>query len=230
MLTLDHWSCRRSRPKWGQGLTKPVSQVTLTASEGENLPLVNSAHTASGAPRSTGAGFRRRIPGPHARSPGQQSVTPRSERMDHSPDPRRRRLRRAGLAAAAAAACTAAALYLTVWAAQAAGPAVTVLYKTSTGATADEAEPWFEVVNNTGSAIPYTQLTLRYYFTADANVPYTFACAWAVVGCSNITGTISAMSTPTATADHYLQISFSSYAGSLAAGANSGDMELRLYR
>jgi len=152
--------------------------------------------------------------------------------MEHSPVPRRRPrgLRRGTLAATAIAACTAAALFPTVWAAQAAGPAVRVLYKTSTGATADEAEPWFEVVNNTSSAIPYTQLTLRYYFTADANVSYTFACAWAVVGCSNITGTVYSLPTPTATADHYLQLSFTSYAGSLAAGANSGDMELRLYR
>lgn len=152
--------------------------------------------------------------------------------MDHSPDPRRRPrgLRRAGLAAAAVTACTAAVLFPTVWAAQAANPAVTVLYKTSTGPTADEAEPWFEVVNNTSSAIPWSQLTLRYYFTADTTVPYTFACAWAVVGCSNLTGTIYPMSTPTATADHYLQLSFSATAGSLAAGANSGDMELRMYR
>ena len=152
--------------------------------------------------------------------------------MDKSPDPRRRSrgLRRAGLAVAAVAACTAATLVPTVWTAQAAGSAVTVLYKTTTGANAYEAEPWFEVVNNTGTAIPYSQLTLRYYFTADANVSYTFACAWAVVGCSNITGTVSALSNPTSTADHYLQLSFRSTAGSLAAGANSGDMQLRLYR
>lgn len=152
--------------------------------------------------------------------------------MDPSPRPRRRprALRRAGIAAAAVAACTAAMLVPTEWSAQAAGSPVTVLYKTSTGATAYEAEPWFEVVDNTASAIPYSQLTLRYYFTADANVPYTFACAWAVVGCANLTGTVSAMSTPTPTADHYLQISFASSVGSLAAGANSGDMQLRLYR
>jgi hypothetical protein len=132
--------------------------------------------------------------------------------------------------ATAAAALGATLLVPAVWTAQAAAPAVTVLYKTSTGASADEAEPWFELVNNTGSAIPYSEITLRYYFTADANVAYDFACAWAVVGCSNLTGTVSALASPTATADHYLQISFAATAGSLAPGANSGDMELRLWR
>ena len=154
-----------------------------------------------------------------------------SSEEHHIPRPRRPRgLRRGLIAAAAVAACTAATLVPTVWSAQAAGSALTVQYKTSTAASADEAEPWFEVVNNTGSAIPYSQITLRYYFTSNKEAPYVFACAWAVVGCSNITGTISALATPTATADHYLQLSFSATAGSLAAGADSGDMELRLYR
>jgi hypothetical protein len=151
--------------------------------------------------------------------------------LEHTPTAGRpgRAVRRR-LLAAAAVVCATTAVYPAVMTAQAATPALSVLYKTSTGATADEAEPWFEVVNNSTGSIPYTQITLRYYFTADTTVPYTFACAWAVVGCSNLTGGVVAMPTPTATADHYLQISFSAAAGSLAAGANSGDLELRLYR
>jgi len=137
---------------------------------------------------------------------------------------------RRALIAAAALACTAVALYPTVHSAHADSPALSVLYRTSTAATADEAEPWLEVVNNTSTAIPLSQVTLRYYFSADTTVPYTFACAWAVPGCSNLTGTVVTMADPTATADHYLQISFDADAGSLAPGANSGDLELRLYR
>ncbi|HEV2635765.1 MAG TPA: cellulose binding domain-containing protein [Actinocrinis sp.] len=152
--------------------------------------------------------------------------------LEHTPTAGRpRRAVRRRLLAAAAVVCATTAVYPAVMMnAQAATPALSVLYKTSTGAVADEAEPWFEVVNNTSSAIPYSQITLRYYFTADANVNYTFACAWAVAGCSNLSGTVAALPTPTATADHYLQITFKSTAGSLAAGANSGDLELRLYR
>jgi len=148
--------------------------------------------------------------------------------MEHA-HPRPRGMRRA-LVAAASLVCTAVALYPTVHAAHADSPALSVLYKTSTAATADEAEPWLEVVNNTSAAIPLSQITLRYYFSADTTVPYTFACAWAVPGCSNLTGTVVTMANPTATADHYLQISFGADAGSLAPGANTGDLELRLYR
>lgn len=142
----------------------------------------------------------------------------------------RRRTRRALLAGAAALVCAATALYPTVHPAHADSPALSVLYKTTTGASADEAEPWFQVVNNSTTAVPLSQVTLRYYFTADGASSYTFACAWAVVSCSNVTGTVAALATPSATADHYLQISFGSGAGSLAPGASTGDLQLRLYR
>lgn len=138
------------------------------------------------------------------------------------------RSRRRGLIAVLVLACAALAIYPTVRAAHAATAPLSVQYKTTTGPVADEAEPWFEVVNDSGSTISLSQVTLRYYFSADTTVPYVFACAWAVVGCSNLTGTVSALGNPTPTADHYLQIGFTS--GTLAPGANTGDMQLRLYR
>ena len=106
-----------------------------------------------------------------------------------------------------------------------------VQYRTTmTGASAYETEPWLNVVNGSSAAVPLAQLTLRYYFTADTSGTYTFACAWAVVHCANLTGTVVAMPTSTGTADHYLQISFTAGAGSLAPGASTGDLQLRLYR
>jgi hypothetical protein len=114
--------------------------------------------------------------------------------------------------------------------AQAAAPAVTVLYKTATPTVNDEVDPWFELVNNTSSAIPYSSLTIDYYFSDPSNETYDFGCAWAVVSCADVTGAVSPLAGPTATADHYLQISFSGAAGSLAPGANSGDMQLRMWR
>jgi hypothetical protein len=138
--------------------------------------------------------------------------------------------RRLSLAVAAALACAVAALYPTVRPAHADTPALTVDYKTSTGATAGEAEPWFKVVNTSSSPIALSGVTLRYYFSADTTGSYTFACAWAQLGCSNLTGTVSALATTTSTADHYLQVSFGSGAPTLAPGADSGDIQLRLYR
>ncbi|MEZ0067340.1 hypothetical protein ABIA32_003353 [Streptacidiphilus sp. MAP12-20] len=110
-------------------------------------------------------------------------------------------------------------------------PAITVDYRTTTtSASASEIDPWLEVVNSGTGNVDLSAVTLRYYFTADTTGSYTFQCAWAHVGCAELTGTVVAMANPTATADHYLQISFSANAGSLAPGANTQDLQLRLYR
>jgi Cellulose binding domain len=106
-----------------------------------------------------------------------------------------------------------------------------VQYRTTmTGASAYEIEPWFKLVNGSSSAFPLAGVTLRYYFTADTAGSYTFACAWAQLSCGNLTGTVVTMPTTTATADRYLQITFGSGAPTLAPGADSGDIQLRLYR
>ena len=138
--------------------------------------------------------------------------------------------RRALVPVAAALSLTATALIPTVWSAHAATAPVTVLYKTSTPAVNDEVDPWFELVNNTSSAIPYSSLTIDYYFSDPSNETYDFGCAWAVVSCADLTGTVAPLASPSTGADHYLRISFSAAAGSLAPGANSGDMELRMWR
>ncbi|GAA0399045.1 hydrolase [Acrocarpospora corrugata] len=111
-----------------------------------------------------------------------------------------------------------------------AATSVRLQYKTSaSGATADQAEPWFNLINNGTTAIPLSGLKIRYYFKADsAAQQYRFACSWAVVSCSTVTGAFGAISPGTATADRYLEVGFT--AGSLAAGAQSGDMQLRFYR
>jgi hypothetical protein len=105
-----------------------------------------------------------------------------------------------------------------------------VQYKTSTSASADEAEPWFTVTNTSAAPVSLSGVTLRYYFTADSQGAYSFGCAWAQLGCSNLTGTVATLSSPTSTADHYLQVSFAAAAGTLAPGASTGDLELRLWR
>ncbi|MEU4410021.1 cellulose binding domain-containing protein [Streptosporangium sp. NPDC023963] len=103
-------------------------------------------------------------------------------------------------------------------------------YKTSaTGATADQVEPWFNLVNGGTSAVPLSGVKIRYYFKADAGSPqYRFACSWAVVSCSTVTGTFGTLSPGTATADRYLEVGFTS--GNLAVGAQTGDLQLRFHR
>ncbi|CAL9357082.1 cellulose binding domain-containing protein [Streptomyces pilosus] len=116
--------------------------------------------------------------------------------------------------------------------AAAAEGAVSVQYRTgSGGATADQSEPWFKVRNTGSSPVQLSQVRIRYYFKADApGASYRFACSWAVRGCSAVTGTFGTLARPTATADRYLEIGFTPAAGSLAPGADTGDMQLRFHR
>lgn len=145
-----------------------------------------------------------------------------------SPTPSGRHRIRATLLAAALAAGVGCAT-LTALPAAAAGEQVKVQYRqSSTGS--DQAEPWFKVVNTGSSTVSLGQVRLRYYFKAEAGASYTFRCSWAVKGCANVTGTFGTLANPTATADRYLEIGFTSGAGSLAPGADSGDLQLRFHR
>jgi hypothetical protein len=116
--------------------------------------------------------------------------------------------------------------------ASAAADGVAVQYRTSaTGATADQSEPWLKVRNTGSSTVQLSQVKIRYYFKADSSsASYRFACSWAVRGCANITGTFGTLSHPTATADRYLEIGFTSGAGSIAPNADTGDLQLRFYQ
>ncbi|MET9256445.1 cellulose binding domain-containing protein [Streptomyces sp. NPDC003717] len=117
-------------------------------------------------------------------------------------------------------------------AAPAAAGGLAVQYRTSaSGATADQAEPWFKVRNTGTAAVQLSQVKIRYYFKADSpSASYRFACSWAVKGCAVVTGTFGTLSKPTATADRYLEIGFTAAAGSLAPGTDTGDMQLRFYQ
>ncbi|MFG3490406.1 MULTISPECIES: cellulose binding domain-containing protein [unclassified Streptomyces] len=144
-------------------------------------------------------------------------------------DPTRTRNLRIRAALAVAAVTGLGATALTALPAAAAGEALTVQYRqSSTGG--DQVEPWLKVVNTGASSVPLSQVKVRYYFKADAGASYTYACSWAVKGCANLTGTFGTLAHPTATADRYLEIGFTAGAGSLAPGADTGDMQLRFHR
>ena len=111
-----------------------------------------------------------------------------------------------------------------------AAPAVSLQYRTSApGASVDQVEPWFVLKNDGSPSIPLSSVKIRYYFGADSPTQqYRFACSWAVVSCSTVTGTFGTVSPGTAGADRFLEVGFTS--GTLGAGATTGDLQLRYYR
>ncbi|MFD3260655.1 glycoside hydrolase family 6 protein [Paenibacillus lentus] len=103
-----------------------------------------------------------------------------------------------------------------------------VQYKAGdTNATDNQFKPHFNIVNNGSTPVALSELTLRYYFTAEDNQSLQFNCDWAMVGCTNLTGSFVKMSQIETGADSYLEIKFNASAGTLAPGGSTGDIQTR---
>src|SRR5262249_16906565 len=91
----------------------------------------------------------------------------------------------------------------------------------------NQVRPFFNIVNVGISAVPLSELKLRYYFTAGKASPLVFSCDWAVIRCHNLSGTFAKLNPGASNADTYLEISFKDKAGLIAPGAQSGEMQTR---
>jgi len=100
------------------------------------------------------------------------------------------------------------------------------MYNANTASSISGIAPHFKLVNNGSSAIDLSGITLRYYFTNDGTQKNNFWCDYSSIGNDNVTGSFTSMSTTASGADTYLQLGFSSGAGTLAAGA-SADIQAR---
>ncbi len=101
-------------------------------------------------------------------------------------------------------------------------------YPGDTIANDNQIKARLSIVNTSSTSIPLSELTMRYYFTRDTAQPLAFTCQYATLGCANYSGSFTALSSPTSTADYYLEVSFGSGAGSLAPNSNSGELWARI--
>lgn len=104
-----------------------------------------------------------------------------------------------------------------------------VKYRTSdTNPTDNQFRPQLQIVNNGTTAVALSNVKLRYYYTIDGEKPQQFNVDYATIGGSNVQGTFVKVNPAVTGADYYLEISFGAGAGSLAPGANTGDIQIRV--
>lgn len=95
-----------------------------------------------------------------------------------------------------------------------------------TNATDNQMKPHFNIKNNGTSAVDLSSLKIRYYFTKDGAQSMNAWVDWAQLGTSNVQTTFG--STSGTNADTYVELSFSAAAGSIPAGGQTGDIQLRM--
>jgi hypothetical protein len=91
----------------------------------------------------------------------------------------------------------------------------------------NQIRPRFNIVNGTATAVPLSELKIRYWYTIDGSQPQTAHCDSAQIGCSRITQTFTTLNPVRPNADRYLEVGFTGSAGNLAAGAQTGELQLR---
>jgi len=105
------------------------------------------------------------------------------------------------------------------------GPYALYYRAAQTAADADSIDFLFKVQNASGAPLPLVGLAVRYYFTSEVPAPQTSVyyadecCTTSRTGfTADVAVTVNAMPVPTATADHYLEVTFDAGAGSIEDG------------
>src|SRR5262245_39936500 len=63
--------------------------------------------------------------------------------------------------------------------------------------------PFLRIVNGGTTAVPYSELTIRYWYTVDGVRPQAYWCDWTPGGCNNVTSQFVAVSPARTNADFY---------------------------
>ncbi|MCW3795253.1 glycoside hydrolase family 6 protein [Paenibacillus sp. LS1] len=90
-----------------------------------------------------------------------------------------------------------------------------------TNALDSQIKPYFNIKNLGSTAVNLSDLKIRYYFSKEGSAAMDSAIDYAQVGGANIQRTFT---------DSYVELSFTSGAGSIQAGGQTGDIQLRMYK
>ena len=102
---------------------------------------------------------------------------------------------------------------------------LTLEYKdASTAVESNIIKPHFRIFNNSSDDVPYADLSIRYWFETEEDLPLNFFVDYAMIGSENIKGTI----VNTEGNMHYLEITFDPAAGLLGRNDGSGRMEPKI--
>jgi hypothetical protein len=100
----------------------------------------------------------------------------------------------------------------------------------ATAATTQQLQPFFQIVSSGGTSAPLTEFKIRYWYTAeDTTKTQRFDCDYALVGNTNITGAFVAVSPARTNANEYMEVGFTAAAGTLVAGASTGEIQSRIH-
>jgi hypothetical protein len=97
----------------------------------------------------------------------------------------------------------------------------------NTAASSQQLQPWFQIVNESTSAVELSSLTIRYFYTKDGGGGQNFVCDYAMIGSNNVSAVFGTF--VGTNADEYLELHFAAGAGSVAPGGDSGVIQARVY-
>lgn len=102
---------------------------------------------------------------------------------------------------------------------------LTLEYKdASEGAVTNIIKPHFRIFNNSSEDVAYADLSIRYWFETETDLPLNFFVDYAMIGSTNVKGQI----VNTEGNNHYVEITFDPAAGMLGRSDGSGRMEPKI--
>lgn len=100
-------------------------------------------------------------------------------------------------------------------------------YNENTSALTNGISPRFKLINTGDSVITLSDIELRYYYTINGEITQNFWCDWASIGSANVKGEFVKLANEVTGADYYLEITFTTSAGTLEPG-ESAEVQGRL--